>query len=84
MNLHNEIESTKVELLENSALPEIDHLLDLPPWTILEQMEAHKVDFIPFCRESIRRDPMTPDEMLWRCYERFCRLLETFRKMLEV
>jgi hypothetical protein len=72
----------KIALLESSALEDIDHMMDLPDETVLEQMEAHKADFLPMCWESIRKDDMTPNEMLARCYNRFCRNLASFRRSL--
>lgn len=76
------LDKLKILLLESSALEEIGHLLDQPAWTVLEQMEAHKADFLKMCRESIRKDPMTPDEMLGPCFEDFCHLLDELKARL--
>lgn len=74
----------KTSLLEASALPEIDHLLNLPDEFILDQMEAHKADFLSMCGESIRNDPLTPDYMLEECFKHFCIKLEKFHMVVDM
>ena len=73
----------KTRLLEASELQEIDHLMNLPNWTVLEQMEAHLLDYKRMIRETCERDVRGGHSVDQEaCYHSFCTLLDRYRKII--